>query len=315
MSTGISDEDYVRDGWTDSVKRITARMIQEAMKNGQNPADLGFADYIKAYHLSDDEYTTAVRARTDEVVKDKATADGLKAWYRQYCKRPCFHDEYLETFNRDTVHLVDTEGKGVERVDETGVWANGKHYELDVLIYATGFEFSSSYTSRAALEVYGRNGLALSEAWGEGMKSYQGMHVRDFPNLFIIGIFQGASLISNVTTNFTDAGLTIAAMLKKEEELGAKVIETSAQAQDDWVKLVLSNTNKITGGPECTPGYYNNEGHEEGLKERLNGGRYPHGSHKYFDYIRDWRTNGKFEGIEFDGKLVESLPEVEKLRV
>ncbi|BEI90918.1 uncharacterized protein CcaverHIS019_0309880 [Cutaneotrichosporon cavernicola] len=304
MSTGIADVDHVHDGWTDSVKRITGRMIQEAVKNGKNPAEMGFADYIKAYHLSDDEYTTAVRARTDEIVKDKKTADGLKAWYRQYCKRPCFHDEYLETFNRPTVHLVDTDGQGVERIDETGVWANGKHYELDVLVYATGFEFSSSYTKRSALEVYGRNGLALSDAWGEGMKSYQGMHVRDFPNLFIVGIFQGASLISNVTSNFTDAGLTIAAMLKKEKELGTKVIETSVQAQDDWVKLILSNTNKITGGPECTPGYYNNEGHEEGEKERLDGGRYPHGSHKYFAYIDDWRTNGRFEGIEFDGQEV-----------
>lgn len=304
MSTGFAEADYVHDGWTDSVKRITQRMIVEATRAGVPREQLSFADYLKAYHLSDDEYTTAVRARTDEVVKDKKTADGLKAWYRQYCKRPCFHDEYLKTFNRESVHLVDTDGKGVERIDETGVWANGEHYDLDVLVYATGFEFSSSYTFRSSLEVYGRNGLTLSDAWADGMKSYQGMHIRDFPNLFIIGFLQGASLTSNVTSNYTDAGYTIAAILKKEAELGAKTIETSATAQEDWLKLILSNTNKIIGGPECTPGYYNNEGHEEGIKERLNGGRYPHGSHKFFEYIADWRTNGKFEGIEFDGKPV-----------
>lgn len=304
MSTGVADEDYVHDGWTDSVKRITRRMVVEAAKAGVSPTELGFADYLKAYHLSDDEYTTAVRARTDEVVHDKKTADGLKAWYRQYCKRPCFHDDYLKTFNRETVHLVDTDGKGVERIDETGLWANGEHYDLDVIVYATGFEFSSSYTFRSGLEVYGRDGKTLSDAWADGMVSYQGMHIRDFPNLFIIGFLQGASLVSNVTSNYTDAGHTLVAILRKEAELGAKTIETSANAQEDWKKLILSSTNKITGGPECTPGYYNNEGHEEGLKERLNGGRYPHGSHKFFDYIEDWRTNGRFEGLEFDGKPV-----------
>ncbi|GMK56151.1 hypothetical protein CspeluHIS016_0212070 [Cutaneotrichosporon spelunceum] len=299
MSTGMAETDHIQDGWTDGVQRITARMMEECAKEGRAPVA---TDYIKAYHLSDDEYTTAVRARTDEVVKDPTTADNLKAWYRQFCKRPCFHDEYLETFNRPTVHLVDTDGKGVERIDATGVWVAGKHYPLDVIVYATGFEFNSDFTFKSGLEVYGRNRLTLTEAWKNGMRSYQGMHVHNFPNLFIIGFTQGSALASNITSNYTDHGPTLISILKKKAELGAKVVEVPKSVQDDWINLLLSTTVDILGGPECTPGYYNNEGQEEGLKERLNMARYPAGSLAFFDYIADWRANGKFEGLEFDGK-------------
>jgi cation diffusion facilitator CzcD-associated flavoprotein CzcO len=284
---------------------MTARMISEAIKGGRDPTTLGPTDYLKAYHLSDDEMTEAIRARTDEIVKDKKTADNLKAWYRQYCKRPCFHDEYLPTFNLPSVHLVDTNGEGIDSVDETGVWANGQHYDLDVLVYATGFEFGSDYTFRSGLEVYGRDGVTLSETWKDGMVSFQGMHVHNFPNLFIIGFVQGGSLVANVTSNYTDAGVTLAKILTEEKALGARTIEVSQEAQDAWVNLVLSgHGNGIIGGPDCTPGYYNSEGQEEGRREALNFGRYPKGSAPFFQYVAEWRDNGKFEGLEFDGKPV-----------
>ncbi|EKC99715.1 cyclohexanone monooxygenase [Trichosporon asahii var. asahii CBS 8904] len=303
MSTGYAPVDYVHDGWTDGVQRITKRMLEMCAKEGRAPT--GMADYMKAYHLSDDEYTTAVRARTDEVVKDPETADKLKAWYRQFCKRPTFHDEYLQTFNRPNVTLVDTDGKGVERIDETGVWANGKHYDLDVLVYATGFEFNSEYTYKSGLEVYGRGGRTLTDAWKDGMQSFQGMHVHGFPNLFVIGFAQGSSLASNITSNYTEHGPTVLSILQKKKELGAKTVEVPQKTQDDWIELILQGDRGIIGGPECTPGYYNNEGQEEGRRERLNVARYPAGPLAFFDYIAEWRANGKFEGLEFDGKPVE----------
>lgn len=303
MSTGYAPVDYVHDGWTDGVQRITKRMLEMCAKEGRAPT--GMEDYMKAYHLSDDEYTSAIRARTDEVVKDPATADGLKAWYRQFCKRPCFHDEYLQTFNRPNVTLVDTDGKGVERIDETGVWANGKHYDLDVLVYATGFEFNSEYTYKSGLEVYGRGGQTLTDAWKNGMESFQGMHVSGFPNLFVIGFAQGSSLASNITSNYTEHGPTVASILQKKKELGAKTVEVPKATQDDWVELILKGDRGIIGGPDCTPGYYNNEGQVEGRRERLNFARYPAGPMAFFDYIAEWRANGKFEGLEFDGKPVE----------
>src|ERR1700733_13436235 len=99
-----------------------------------------------------------IRARVDEIVQDRATAGALKAWYRQFCKRPCFHDEYLATFNRDNVTLVDTNGKGVQRITERGVVVEGREYALDCLIFATGFEVGTEYTRRAGCEIYGRDG-------------------------------------------------------------------------------------------------------------------------------------------------------------
>jgi len=304
MSSGIADNDYVHDGWTDGVKRITGRMFAEAAKAGRDFKTLTFEDFQAAYHLSDDEYMTAVRNRTDEVVKDPKTADGLKAWYRQFCKRPCFHDEFLATFNRPNVHLIDTNGQGVTEVDETGLWANGQHYDLDVIVYATGFEFNSEWTYKSGLEVYGQNGITLTEAWKDGMKTFHGMHIHGFPNLFMLQFQQGSSLASNITSNYVDAGYTIAAILDKKKELGAKTVEVPADVQEKWIEHLLTANKGLLGGPECTPGYYNNEGQEEGLKERLNGARYPAGSLAFFDHIAEWRTNGKFEGLVFDGRAV-----------
>jgi len=123
---GFTDEDLVMDGWTD----ISQRIRDKAIENG----DFSEAGLLKAYHDSDDEKMSEIRARVDAVIEDPETAEALKPWYRQLCKRPCFHDEYLDTFNRDSVHLIDTDGKGVERIDEAGLWVDGQHFELDVII-------------------------------------------------------------------------------------------------------------------------------------------------------------------------------------
>ena len=121
-----------------------------------------------------------------------------KPWYRQLCKRPCFHDEYLQSFNNPNTRLVDTDGKGVERIDETGVWVGGTHHPIDVLVIASGFEVGTTYERRSGYDVAGRNGLMLSEKWADGMRSLHGMHVHGFPNLFILGFSQAANQIANV---------------------------------------------------------------------------------------------------------------------
>src|SRR6201999_1928330 len=106
--------------------------------------------------LADYRKMNQVRARVDSIVRDPDTAAALKPWYRQFCKRPCFHDEYLQTYNRPNVTLVDMHGKGVERMTETSVVANGTDYPLDCLIFATGFEVGTSYTRRAGYDIVGR---------------------------------------------------------------------------------------------------------------------------------------------------------------
>jgi cation diffusion facilitator CzcD-associated flavoprotein CzcO len=292
---GFADEDLVKDGWTDISQRIRDRVV-ELVTAG---ADLGPDTMLQAYEDSDDVKMAEIRARVDAIVEDPATAEALKPWYRQLCKRPCFHDEYLQAYNRPTVHLVDTDGKGVERIDETGVWVGGVHHELDVLIFASGFEVGTTAARRSGFETTGRGGITLTQRWADGMQSLHGMHVRDFPNLFIVGPSQGANLISNITQNLTEAGSTIAAILRRALDTQATEVEVSVEAEAEWVAMLEANPRSFGGNPDCTPGYYNNEGRPVGRRERLNSSGYPDGPVAYFDHIGRWRSTGDFVGLEF----------------
>jgi cation diffusion facilitator CzcD-associated flavoprotein CzcO len=295
---GFADEDLVMDGWTDITKRIRDRMI-EMFKDGTPEGLTPQQAMLQAYEDSDDEKMTEIRARVDEIVNDSATAEALKPWYRQLCKRPCFHDEYLQTYNLPNVHLVDTNGKGVERIDETGVWVGGVHYDLDCIIFASGFEVGTTYARRAGFETYGRDGVALGDYWAEGMRTKHGMHVHGFPNLFIVQPNQGANLISNITHNFSEAGTTAAAIITHALEVGADEVEVTREAEDAWIELLESSERAFIGNPDCTPGYYNNEGRPVGRRERLNGSGHPEGPVAYFRYIDEWRSSGTFDGLEF----------------
>ena len=293
---GFADEDLVRDGWTDIAQRVRDRVVEEINQG----AELTPETIRRAYELSDDEKMTEIRARVDAIVEDPATAEALKPWYRQLCKRPCFHDEYLQSFNRDTVHLVHTDGRGVERIDETGVWVAGQHYPLDCLIFASGFEVGTEFARRCGYETVGRGGLTLSAHWAEGMRSLHGIHVHGFPNLFINGINQGGALISNITHNLTETGTTVAAIIAHALENNISEVEVSEAAEQAWVDKMLQGRGGagLLGDPDCTPGYYNNEGQPMGQRERLNASGYPEGPVAYFKYIDQWRESGQFEGLE-----------------
>ena len=295
---GFADEDLVMDGWTDITKRIRDRMI-DMFEDGTPEGMTMQQAFVQAYEDSDDEKMEEIRARVDQIVRDPATAEALKPWYRQLCKRPCFHDEYLQTYNRPNVHLVDTDGKGVEAIDETGVWVNGTHYDLDCIVFASGFEVGTTYARRAGFETYGRDGVALGDYWAEGMRTQHGIHVHGFPNLFVVAPNQGANLISNVTHNFGEAGATIAAVVRHALDTGAEEVEVTKEAEDEWVTLLEGSQRAFMGNADCTPGYYNNEGKPVGRREKLNGSGYPEGPVAYFHYIRAWRESGAFEGLEF----------------
>jgi cyclohexanone monooxygenase len=239
-----------------------------------------------------------IRARCDAIVADRETAQNLKAWYRQLCKRPCFHDEYLQAFNEPGARLIDTDGAGVERITETGVVAGGREYEVDCIIYASGFEVGTEYKRRAGFDLVGRDGLTLSEAWADGMRTKHGIHVHGFPNAFFVQPTQGANLISNVPHNLTEAGRTIAAIVRHAQDQGAREVEVTKAAEEAWVALLLTGMGRMIGSPDCTPGYYNNEGQDPGPAARLAVG-YPAGAAAYFKYIDGWRTSGEFEGLAF----------------
>ena len=298
---GQAEVDLVEDGWTDISKRIWAKVVER-----MGPT---FAlDVVRAaYEESDDEKMTEIRARIDAVVDDPATAEALKPWYRQLCKRPCFHDEYLDTFNRPSVHLVDTDGQGVDAIDATGVVVGGRHVDLDVVIFASGFEVGTDYARRCGYETTGRGGETLSEHWADGMSTLHGMHSVGFPNLFIVGHAQGGNLISNITHNLTEAAKTASAVIARALDVGAVEVETTAEAEAAWIAPIAAAEPGVLGNAECTPGYYNNEGGEMGRRQRLNGGGYQAGPVAFFDYIGRWRQSPDLAGLELrdvDGQRV-----------
>ena len=245
------------------------------------------ADFIKMEEI---------RARVDAIVEDPVTAEALKPYYRPFCKRPCFHDEYLQTFNRPNVTLVDTHGVGVERVTEKGVVVDGEEYELDCLVYATGFEVWTEYARRAGYETYGRNGLSLSQKWQDGITTLHGMHIRGFPNCFMMSIAQ-----SGVTMNFTyilnEQSKNLAYIIARALNNDMKTLEVSEEAEAEWVDDVLEHSMDREDFFElCTPGYINNEGsHREQFRQN---GFFFGEPTEFKKILEDWRAEGGMKGLE-----------------
>jgi len=295
QTLGFAEDDFVKDGWTDISIRIRNRMAQMV----QAGAELGPSTLLQAYEESDDEKMSEIRSRVDSIVHDRRTAEALKPWYRQLCKRPCFHDEYLQSFNNPNTHLVDTDGKGVERIDEHGVWVAGEHFPLDCLVIASGFEVGTNYTRRSGFDIAGRNGAVLSEYWSRGMRSLHGIHVHGFPNFFVIGFTQGANQIANVPQNYVENGLAIADVVRHAESIGAVRVEPTRTAEDDWLTFITSTQRGLRGNPDCTPGYYNNEGQPISQSDMFNGSGHPGGPVAFFEFLDAWRQTGEFAGLTF----------------
>ncbi|GAB5456956.1 MAG: NAD(P)/FAD-dependent oxidoreductase [Henriciella sp.] len=292
QSQGFPEEDYVMDGWTELSQRIRNKVRQLP------PTEWTPESMLQAFEDADFEKMEEIRQRCEAVVDDAKTAEELKAWYRQLCKRPCFHDQYLQAFNEPGTQLVHTDGQGVSEITETGLIANGKEYEVDCIVYASGFEVGSEYTERAGFDPIGRDGLSLSKAWENGMRTLHGVHVHGFPNAFIVQPSQAANLISNVPHNIVDHADTISTIVAHAESQAFNAIEPSQSAQDAWVDMVLSGQGMLIGNTECTPGYYNNEG--AGLTEKNRHGLgHPAGAKAYFAHIAAWRASGEFTGLEF----------------
>jgi cyclohexanone monooxygenase len=292
QTMGIAEEDLVMDGWTDLSRRVREKIMTLPAEQ-MNPQGM-----MAALEDADFEKMSEIRSRVDTIVTDEATAQKLKAWYNQLCKRPCFHDEYLQSYNEPGTYLIDTDGKGVERITEKGVVVAGNEYEVDCIIYASGFEVGTEMTRRWGYDMKGRDGLKLSEYWADGMRTLHGTHVHGFPNLFIVQPTQGANLISNVPHNLTDAAKTIALTIQHALEEGYDEVEVTEEAEDAWIELLLTGPGTMLANPECTPGYYNNEGQPARPGGELFVG-YPAGAMAYFQYIDRWRNKGDFEGLEF----------------
>ncbi|OBF54828.1 monooxygenase [Mycobacterium sp. 852002-50816_SCH5313054-b] len=284
---GQAEEDLVADAWTSITRKLP---VMRHDGDGAPAPNIELADFAKMEEI---------RARVDEIVADPATAEALKPWYGYFCKRPCFHDGYLQTFNRANVTLVDTHGRGVERLTEDGVVVDGVIYELDCLIFATGFEVGTDYCRRTGFELIGRDGLTLTDRWRDGVRTFQGLCANGFPNCFIESIAQ-----AGLTVNFpylldvqaSHAAWIIAWALAR----GVTEIEASAEAEAAWVDMVVARSSATAERAKtCTPGYYNREGKADAKTRQ--GSFFIGAPTEYADILTAWRTAGEMEGFEVRG--------------
>ena len=288
-SGGLANEDLVMDGWTDIIGKLLTR-LRDRTASDENQRDLA-----SVLELADFEKMEQIRARVDTVVSDAGTAAALKPWYRQFCKRPCFHDDYLQAFNRPNVTLVDTDGRGVDRITPSGVVAGDREYELDCLIYATGFEVGTEYTHRCGYDIIGAGGATLSEHWRDGMRSVHGMHVHGFPNLFVLGHTQGGFTV-NYPHLLDEASRHMSHVVRYALDNDAEV-EATAGGEDDWLRELAESARDFRAFQEqCTPGYYNNEG--QPAAGGFLGSSYGNGPMAFFQLLADWRDAGTFAGLE-----------------
>jgi cyclohexanone monooxygenase len=288
-SGGIAEQDLVMDGWTDIIGKLLTRL------RDRNSAEALSGNLADVLEMADFEKMEQIRSRVDAVVADPTTAEALKPWYRQFCKRPCFHDEYLQAFNRDTVRLVDTDGHGVEKITAKGVVAAGQEYEVDCIIFATGFEVGTDYTRRAGYDVVGAQGITLSEHWKDGMRSVHGIHVHGFPNMFVLGHTQGGFTV-NYPHLLDEASRHTCHVIGHAAERDL-VVEATTEGEDSWLTALTESARDFRAFQEqCTPGYYNNEG--QPAAGGFLGTSYGSGPMSFFQLLADWRETGTFDGLE-----------------
>lgn len=287
---GPIDQAFVDDGWT----RLTRNVRTLASKATEQVSNL--------VQLADFKTMEEIRGLVDETVRDPETADKLKAYYNQFCKRPTFNDHYLDTFNRDNVELVDVSTtQGVEAITERGVVASGKEYEVDCIIYASGFEITSSYERRLGIPIFGIGGRSIYEHWQDGMRSMHGLMVSGFPNLYMCGggfVFQlGANYAHGIDVQAGHVAYTISELSRR----GIQSANVSHQAEEHWISDQLDtriSSFVLGGSPDtCTPGYYNQEGTRKRYRD-VRRETYSKGVGAYMKLLRDWRESNMLEGLE-----------------
>jgi cyclohexanone monooxygenase len=286
---GLGDqEDLVDDCWTSNAKllRLLEKSPNPAIRDAPLEERMQLVDYIKMEQL---------RAMCAERVADPQTAEALKPWYNLFCKRPLFSDEYYPTFNRPNVTLVDTKGRGVERITDDAIFVDGVGYPADCIIFATGFRVAAYSHKSGGYELTGRDGVTMEQRWANGQRSVHGLMTAGFPNFHIVGTYSQASQSFNYShvTRF-QAGHA-AKIIAKCRDHGIGIVEVTEEAEERWLRTLMEKRpDRAQFEAECTPGYFNNEGKADGAPTLLSN-MYGGGPFEYIQILENWLSTG-FEG-------------------
>ncbi|KAJ9631740.1 hypothetical protein H2203_000140 [Taxawa tesnikishii (nom. ined.)] len=268
-----------------------------------------FPAYMSKLRALDLARQNRVRARARREVEDPNTAEKLQAWYPTWCKRPCFHDDYLPSFNRPNVTLLDTAGKGISRLTSDSLIISDptdpdqeQSYPVDIIIFATGFRspFLGTPAEKANMSIIGRDGKTMSESWAaNGPRTLHGVMCHNFPNLFLSGPFQASLSPSNLFS--VDALAQHAAYILSSSNLRAHgkpfTAEPTVEATEDWAQQILMRAPAMAAIAGCTPSYFNLEGAldrlpAEEMMKMAKSGLWGHGVESFLEHVEAWRAEG-----------------------
>lgn len=265
----------------DRITALYSRATKPRNAGAQEPpqVDPGMAP-AQRMQLANYTKMEEIRARVGSIVSHPEVAESLKPYYNLGCKRPQFSDVYLQTFNDPDVTLVDTQGAGVDRITETGVVFDDHEYEVDCIIYATGFASGVATANAGGFEVVGRGGTTLSDKWAGGTRTLHGVYMNGFPNLFVIGGIAQASLTINFTHILDEQATHVAALIQSFTQAGVKTMEVRPEAEQRWAQTLAAKAvdrSKVIA--ECPPGDH----------LALLGSVYGGGPFEYIEICRQWR--------------------------
>jgi cation diffusion facilitator CzcD-associated flavoprotein CzcO len=286
------EADLTDDGWTHHYA---------AVQNPPRRRGMSAEEFMRTAEQLDFAIMEEHRQRIDGLVKKPEVAAALKPYYRYLCKRPCFHDEYFDAYNRDNVTLIDCPA-GIERITQRGPVVGGHEYEVDGIIYGTGFEAEvTPLPRRIGHDIVGRNGISLAAKWADGAASLYGMMSRGFPNMFVM---PAPGQQSVVTVNYTQLAVFGAEFVAGTVELlgkqGVEVFDVNAAAEADWIQQIVDTYVDPSGVMSaCTPSRLNNEGDPGAIRPRdTNFGRGFGDFFAYRELLETWLAAGEFDGLD-----------------
>lgn len=298
-ANGTPAEEIYDNGFADQARDRVAYAAD--IRERARQAGVEVSDYT-VMKLANMRYMERVRDRCDEEVDDPDVAQALKPYYDLWCKRPTWNDDYLRTFNRDNVTLIDTDGRGVERVTATGVVVDGTEYPVDLIIYAAGFQAGQPELFKlAGYPIVGRAGQSLEDLWAEEYRTWFGIQVHGLPNYFQMAAI-GNGLGSNFLHGNGKQAQYVAHVVSRCLDEDIVSVEPTREAEDEWARLLAQSQStpaaqlQLRFLTECTPGLLTNEGdplHPRGVFKVLYGER----GLGYVNLLRDWQDEGELRGL------------------